>query len=228
MIINLHFHARYYDTFDGDSVENSNLATITDTNYFDYGQSLLEIFSKVAGIEHLNVTPKFYRRPSENQYKLDIEGQYIAIYAVSKEECKNWIKDKWEKLIKFLIQDGYKIVEVGSSPIGIKNIDGLTNKIGLSIQDTADIIARASCFIGVDSGLAHLANALNIKGIILQGKYKQWEKYSVFSGNYQKGINSKIIYAQKGFSAKNISVTEVYNTVVKLVPRIQCLFSKKC
>ena len=220
MIINLHFHVRYYDIFDGDSVENSNLATITDTNYFDYGQSLLEIFSKVAGIEHLNVTPKFYRRPSENQYKLDIEGQYIAIHTVSKEECKDWTKDKWEELIKFLIQDGYKIVEVGSSSIGIKNIDGLINKIDLSIQDTADIIARASCLICVDSGLAHLANALNIKGIILQGKYKQWEKYSIFSGNYQKGINSKIIYAQKGFLVKDIPVAEVYNTVVKLVTGI--------
>jgi hypothetical protein len=44
---------------------HSNLANITDINYFDYGRSLLEIFSKVAGMEHLNVPPKFYRRPSE-------------------------------------------------------------------------------------------------------------------------------------------------------------------
>jgi ADP-heptose:LPS heptosyltransferase len=200
-------------------------------NYYKE-HNLLELFTKLGGIDYENKTPKFYRRPKSLQYKMDFGRKYIIIHALSRQNVRNWDNDKWQDLINKLVKLGFAVVESGSDRLGIKNIDWFVDRTGLNIQDTADILANCECFIGIDSGLAHLANALNVKGVVLLGKYTyksdgnteiSFEDYMPYSGNYQKGINCKIIRAPQGLPAEDISVEEVYNAVINLIEKNQIL-----
>ncbi len=80
-----------------------------------------------------------------------------------------------------------------------------------SLLETAELIKRSELFIGIDSGPAHFANATNTSGIILLGHHASFKKYMPYSGNYAKGINSKIIYEDG--PACNIKVSHVYKIV---------------
>jgi ADP-heptose:LPS heptosyltransferase len=66
----------------------------------------------------------------------------------------------------------------------------------LSILESAEVLRRAVLFIGIDSGPAHLANAVGIYGVILMGNYLGFERYNPFSGGYKDGSNASIIYSQ--------------------------------
>ncbi|MDR0675925.1 MAG: hypothetical protein LBF97_02665 [Elusimicrobiota bacterium] len=216
IIVDLHFYEKHYDLADGEVLKNSNNPTISEDNYYDYG-CLLEVFTKIVELDYVNETPRFYRRPIKEQYQLNSNKKYIAIHTSSKGQERNWDIDKWEKLINILINHGFNVVELGSEHLNLQETLGYINKTGLGIQDIADIIANSECFIGIDSALAHIANALNVKGVVLLGKYRKWDRYIPYSGNYQKGVNSKIVYAAIGQTAKEINVEIVYNAVRELL-----------
>lgn len=61
----------------------------------------------------------------------------------------------------------YTIYQIGGN--SDKIINGCINKLGLPIKDTAEIIAKSEIFIGVNSGMMHLANCYSnvIKKIII-------------------------------------------------------------
>ena len=65
----------------------------------------------------------------------------------------------------------------------------------LSILETAEVIRRAKLFIGIDSGPAHLANAVGTFGVIMFGNYIGFERYNPFSGGYRNGSNAVLLYA---------------------------------
>ncbi|MDR0823255.1 MAG: glycosyltransferase family 9 protein [Endomicrobium sp.] len=210
-IIDLHFHRRKYILDGGKVYLNDNRDDINEENYFSMGSSLLEIFSKTAGLEPINTAPVFYRRPKIQQSKW-VGGKYIVIHTVSAMWRKDYLVEKWEELIEKLsvIAKDIKIVEVGLLPSIKKKFPNYIDKTNLpSIQDTADIVAGSCGFIGIDSSIAHLANALNIKGVVLLGGSMP------FSGNYQKGIMSKIIYPKDGI-VRNISVETIINALKEL------------
>ena len=64
----------------------------------------------------------------------------------------------------------------------------------LTILESAEVIRRAKLFIGIDSGPAHLANALGTPGVILMGSYLGFERYIPFSGHYGDGSNARLIF----------------------------------
>ena len=54
----------------------------------------------------------------------------------------------------------------------------------LSILETAEVIRRAELFVGIDSGPAHLANAVATPGVILIGQYNAFKRFMPYSGLY--------------------------------------------
>jgi ADP-heptose:LPS heptosyltransferase len=55
------------------------------------------------------------------------------------------------------------------------------------------VLRRAVAFAGVESGPAHLANAVGTYGVILTGRYEAFEKYITYSGRYATGENAELI-----------------------------------
>ena len=89
-------------------------------------------------------------------------------------DCKDWQTGLWNGLIDHIYaMRGLRVVELGlRSPLGRNDDESYRDLCGqTSIAEMAEIIRRAALFIGIDSGPAHLANAVKIPGVILLGRY---------------------------------------------------------
>ena len=122
----------------------------------------------------------------DNESKKDIDKlqlsknrKKVLIQAFSRFKQKNWIDEYWVDVVNYLIENGNQVILAGGSgdtddynrilskvntPSGIINVCG-----NLSIQESMCLIDRVDLVIGIDSGLIHMAAALNIPSILLNG-----------------------------------------------------------
>lgn len=77
----------------------------------------------------------------------------------------------------------------------------------LSILELAYIISKAKCFIGIDSGFAHFANAFDIPSVIILGEYRLFKKYMPYSGSFATRTGSVVI--QNDGPASFVAVEDV-------------------
>jgi len=83
---------------------------------------------------------------------------------------REWPTTSWEALVKELNRAGFlNILQIGTSShlsLGTVHSPALTGIISLidqfSLEETAAVIALSNLFIGIDSGLLHMASALRI------------------------------------------------------------------
>jgi heptosyltransferase-3 len=64
-----------------------------------------------------------------------------------------------------------------------------------SLKAYAALIANAALFVGVDSGFAHVANALRVRGVIILGAYRKFPNYFPYSGFYIEPFNCALVRA---------------------------------
>lgn len=215
-VVDLHFQSRFYYLSGRERYYNNNRTDITDENYYNCGKSLLDIFSQVAGLPSDNSAPHFYLSARAKK-PAGLPEKYVVVQARSAEQDRNWTDEKWKELARWFAARNIAVVEVGTESV-LKHEPGCTDATNLpSLQDTAAVIAGACLFVGIDSSMAHFANALNIPGIVLLGKYRIFERYMPYSGNYQKGVNSVIVYASKGKPASDIKVKTVTKEIHSLL-----------
>lgn len=205
IVINCHFDGRMCNKTKKINVNMIN-ADINEKTYL-YAGSLLESFCLSAGLPQLDDTPRVYFDSKNINIKLP--SKYVVIHCSSAEKTKDWRADKWQKIVDILIQNGYFVVEIGLIPVIKCNSSKYIDCTNVNkLQDVFYIISEATLFIGVDSGFAHVANALDIPGVLIFGKYKNFYKPMPYSGNYKHGKNVKILYADSG-NAENVSVEDV-------------------
>lgn len=195
MIVDLHVNLRICQQCGIPLIKNSGNLRITGDNYFLYG-NLLAAFSISAGLPPLDEKPEVYI--SDNIRKsvddLNLPKDFIVFHCSSNMKIKDWDFLKWMALSNLIKKNlDIDIVEIGLKSIMEKNKNILNLCGKLSILETAEVIKRAKLFIGVDSGPAHLANAVNTYGIVLMGKLNQFSYYNSFSGHYGNETNAKII-----------------------------------
>lgn len=218
-----HFKAMYDLHFNGRTctvcqlpLKKENIDdSINGTNYFDYG-GLLKAICLQNKIEIEDTKPKMYIPTKfliqSEQYKP--KGKYIVIHCLSNEAIKDWDGEKWNQLAKHLTsKEKLHIVEIGTMNVIKNDSDYYHNLCGkISLLQSAAIIKRADLFIGIDSGPAQMANALETPGLILLGEYYYGMKnYNPYSGNYGSLINCQIINSPG--LVKNISVNSVLKGV---------------
>lgn len=175
---------------------NADRLNITYANYYDHGD-LLYIFSQAAGLPALDESPRVYI-PQESVRKVDslnIPPRAIVIHAQSSYAPRDWQVAHWHRLLDWIFQNyPHHVIEVGlSSQLTIKHPRYLNLCGKLTILETAEVIRRASLYIGVDSGPAHLANAAGTPGVILLGRTANFDEYMPYSGNYKHGRNVTIL-----------------------------------
>ncbi len=167
-------------------------------NHFCYG-NLLQAFSFGAGLPKLNDKPKLYL-PENFKSSVSLPEKYIVIHPLSsspQNQGKNWDNQKWNELVGYLISNNFNVVEIGKKSIIKNNSDKFINLCDrISLLEIAFMIKRCDLFIGVDSGFAHFANALDIKKwIVLLGQHKNYaaDQYVPYSGLTQEELNHIII-----------------------------------
>lgn len=181
-------------------------------NYYNYG-NLLSTHTMSAGEYIPETGPCVYisKQIEDNIDAFDLPRSIITIHCSSNDVSRDWTVDKWIKLLnKLFASSEYHVIEVGSksalydySHPRFIDLCGKTTAL-----ETAEIIKRSNLFIGIDSGPAHLANAVSTFGIILLGYYSNFTSYIPYSGSYASGENA-IIIRQNGPCA-DINVDEVF------------------
>jgi heptosyltransferase-3 len=134
-----------------------------------------------------------------SEHRLE-SGGYIVVHPTSRWMFKGWSHSGFAEVFKQLTQAGYKLV-LTSGP-DLKEIDYVekilelqefeaVNLAGkLTLKELGGLIAKASCFIGLDSVSMHMAAALNTPCVALFGPSDErtWHpwlvRYEVISANY--------------------------------------------
>lgn len=217
--IELHFNGRVCPDCKVPLINLSGNNKITAENYYNFG-GILSAFCQVAGLPTIDEQPAVYiSQPTVNVIdSMKLPDTYIVVHCTSNELARDWTPSKWINLSERLINDfRLHIIEVGTKSM-LKGFrpdyyTDLCNK--LSLLETAEVIKRSWLFIGVDSGPAQLANAVNTYGIILIGHYRDFKNYLPYSGKYGSPMNATILYEDG--PASDIKVDRVYEEIVKLV-----------
>jgi ADP-heptose:LPS heptosyltransferase len=178
--------------------------SITGDNYFNHG-SLLRSFCVGAGLPPLEEPPRVY--VSEEVVKrvdaLGLPDKFVAFHCRSNDIYKDWDPEKWNALAKHMVRVfRTPVVEVGSEPVLESRIPKSVNLCGkTSLLETAEVIRRAALFVGVDSGPAHLANAVNTYGVVVMGQVGPFKIYNPYTGGYADGSNAMLIRNENGPAA---------------------------
>lgn len=212
-LYNLHLNQLRYDNFYKIWLENPQAENLglTYKNYLNK-YTLLEMFSRLAGLALKEEAPKLYPSLQKKQ----IEHEYWIIHRKSNSDEKDWKDEKWMDLLpKIWEKFDVQIVEIGTEnglEIKDKRFISLVGKSDLPIS--MQWIQHASFYIGVDSGPAHIANAFEIPGFIICGKYKNFEEYMVYSGAYLKQDIATVFFKDGKVPAEH-TVDEIFKNIEK-------------
>ncbi|EHJ45959.1 glycosyl transferase family 9 (plasmid) [Solidesulfovibrio carbinoliphilus subsp. oakridgensis] len=216
-VVSLHLAQRHCPLCKGQVGVQARFPTVTEVNYYFYG-SLLEVFGACAGLPALRDQPRLHLPPAcvPAVDALGLPPRYAVFHRQSLDEARNWDDAKWDVLARRLPEAfGLPVVEVGGPPAagtpalggeGHRDLRGRT-----SILETAEVIRRASLFVGIDSGPAHLGNALGTYGILLLGRFSVFRHHMPYTGVYATGENSRILRADG--PARDISAEAVLEAV---------------
>jgi len=195
----LHLKGRYCPRCQIPALKSGPAATLDPANYYDFG-NLLAVQCLSAGLPALTEGPRLpvAQDASAAIKQLDLPARYIVIHCASNEPNRDWPSQRWVQLLEAILREtGVAVIEIGLRPIVVtRNENRLRSLCGqLSIQQTAELIRGAALFIGIDSGPAHLANAVGAPGVILLGRYRGFVGHMPFSGPYATGENADIVRA---------------------------------
>lgn len=202
-VIDLHFLERFCALCRNTAPKKTSVrkveSNITIHNFYNYG-GILQSISLFAGMPALNEAPRVYRteRSARTVDALHLPQKFVVFHCSSNAVEKELPVEKWNELKQLVTAKySYPVVEVGLHSVlhdpGNALVRDMTGR--LSILETAEVIRRAALFIGIDSGPAHLANAVGCYGIILLGSYLGFKKYNPYSGSYSTGDNATLIFA---------------------------------
>lgn len=167
---------------------------------------------------------------SNAENKFDGLKGYILIAPSSSEEFRNWDKYKFRELTKrFSLET--KVVIVGTKrqeEVVDFIIDGSTNVnkyIDMNYAELIKLMHNCKLFIGLDSGLSHLALQLDKPTIAIIGGGKHGTFFP-----YKQNSKNKFLFSQMDcfgcswvckykspYCISNITIEEVYNTSLQLL-----------
>jgi heptosyltransferase-3 len=103
-------------------------------------------------------------------------------------------------------------VEVGLKSTFAEQNDGTFIDLcgQLNLLETAAVIARSTLFVGVDSGPAHIANAVRCPGVILMGCYRHFTNQFPYTGFFALG-GATVVRTPEALSS--LSVEKVFEAV---------------
>jgi heptosyltransferase-3 len=185
------------------------------TNYYRFG-NIIGLHCLSAGIPPVSDAPVLSPPPDAvaSVNRLGLPNRFVAIHCISNDGVRDWPAAKWQRLVAAIANDLLvNVVELGLQPFAVPHDGALVRNLcgQLSIMQTAEVIRRATLFIGIDSGPAHLANAVGTQGVLLFGPCLGMDDYMPFSGGYQDGSIVDILRASEVVA--NLSVETVLTAV---------------
>ena len=182
---------------------------INSNNYYQQ-RNLLAAQCLAAGIRPIEESPCLV--PDANAVAvvdgLDLPRYFVVVHCASNEVSRDWRAEHWRDLARYLAERrGIHVVEVGLKSIAtLDRCDRSRSLCGLlSVLETAEVIRRAALFIGIDSGPAHIAHAVGTRGVILLGAYRNFKRYTPYSGAYGDGRLAELVRAEGPVSELDVA-----------------------
>jgi len=120
---------------------------------------LQQVICNILGLEYNELLPRI-----DIALKEVYKEKYITIATNSTSGCKFWTLTEWQKVVDFLIEQGYKIVNVSKEKNPLKNVEQITD---ISLENTINVLYYSKFLIGLSSGLSWLNWALNKKTVLI-------------------------------------------------------------
>lgn len=114
----------------------------------------------ILGLQYEELLPRQFYVPKKRMY----DFKYITIATNSTSGCKFWQKEDWQKVIDFLISQGYKVINVSKEKNPFKGADQI---VDTSIENTMYVIWHSEFMIGLSSGLSWLNWAMGKKTVLI-------------------------------------------------------------
>ncbi len=215
--IDLHINGRYCPKCSVPIGKGGVAAQIGPETYYRFG-NLLRVQCLSAGLAPIEDGPVLDPGPDAERRAdgLGLPERFVVIHCASNEEARDWMVAKWRALVDHItLRLGLDVVEVGTVARVIVTNAGRERTLcgDLSILETAAVIRRSALLIGIDSGPAHIANAVGARGVILLGHYRGFERYMPYSGAYANGRLAELVRAE------GPAATLTVETVVAAVER---------
>jgi len=99
--------------------------------------------------------------------------EYVVIAPEANQSLRQWPKERWQHVVSWLLESGYKVVVVGRDKFEYEpkvwrnkfvNLCGVT-----TVLELAAVIRSAKLVVGVDSSPGHLAMGHGVRSVLLQG-----------------------------------------------------------
>jgi ADP-heptose:LPS heptosyltransferase len=129
------------------------------------------------------------RSQNLDSHNLEKYQPYIVLHpwaSGTRSELRQWPIDSWVELAKSILSDNFNLMISGSpqnhaDAVHLVSMIGEENRVGviagkLSLLETANVIMGAKAVVSVNTGIAHLADHLNVPAIALNGptNSKRW------------------------------------------------------
>lgn len=193
----------------------SDWLPINGDNYFLYGP-LLPVFCLAGELPPLVDAPRLHidRASVARVDALDLPSRYVILHCQSSAAARNWAQEKWQQLAAAISSEfDLPLFEIGLEPT--TRSDRVSSRLcgGLSLLETAEVIRRAACFIGIESGPAHMAVAARTPSVVIAGGFSRFKTYFPYTGAFAHSPGLRYVFNADGPAAA-ISPEDVY-TVVK-------------
>ena len=140
--------------------------------------------------QHVQFYPIGVERSFSSSRILGLQQPYILFFHSTAREAKRWANSHWVNLGVELSKLGYQIVLPWGSPsekvisnVLASQIPGSIVPNAFSIDEAFAVIAKSSLVVGVDTGLTHLAAALNKPTIEIYCDSPRWKTEGYWSDN---------------------------------------------
>jgi autotransporter strand-loop-strand O-heptosyltransferase len=120
---------------------------------------LQQTATNILGLDYQEIKPRISYKVGDNLY-----GKYVTIATNSTAGCKFWLKEEWQKVIDYLVHNGYSVINVSKEGNFFNNCFQIEDS---SMENTMNVIHHSEFFIGLSSGLSWLAWALNKQVIMI-------------------------------------------------------------
>ena len=138
--------------------------------------------SNILGLDFVELRPKLKFDIKENLY-----GDYITIATNSTAGLKFWLRSHWQEIINYLVERGYKVINVSKERNPFNNCYQLEDT---SIENTMSVIYHSELFLGLSSGLSWLAWSLGKEVVMIAGFSEQDHEFSCI-----RPYNHKVCHA---------------------------------
>lgn len=121
---------------------------------------LQKVAANILGLEYEEIQPRVSFKKLKRTYK----NRYVAIATNSTAGCKFWQKEDWQKVIDWLVEQGYQVINISKERNDFHNCTQILND---SMNNTMNVLAHAEFYIGLSSGLSWLAWAMEKKVVMI-------------------------------------------------------------